>query len=175
MSIRVRTSRRELLHSRAMKTCLLFVMVCVPFLLFFLFSMEDSEGTWRTLYGVAAAAPGFGTAVAVVSMAVVWWRRRQAVLIIDGQVRIPGSGVEFPLSELRTVQLWSGPGPTSSVALLPAHVTERAQRDGVRPIAPYVVSFPKGSTPRPFELVELLLELHPDLGVERLGVLSGRR
>lgn len=173
--MKVRMGKRTLLKSTAMRTCVIFVIICAPLLLFFLSSMEDSDGTLFILYGIAAAAPGFGIIAAVLSVAVVWWRRRQAVLIVDEQVHIPSTGIEFPLSDLHTVQLWSDRTARSWVALLPSHVMQRADTDGVRAVAPYVVGFPRGSTPRPFECVELLLQRHPELIVERLGILPEGR
>ncbi|ALC06476.1 hypothetical protein CDES_10500 [Corynebacterium deserti GIMN1.010] len=168
-AVKVRTGVAALMRSKAMWTCVLFVLVCLPFLLFFLVEWNDSEGTMRTLYGIAAALPGLGLVAAVASMCVVWWRRRQAVLVIDDHVKIPRTGVSFALSDLDTVQLWSDAGARSHVALLPRHVGERVNTSGVASIEPYMVTFPSGADPQPFELAEMLVERKPDIAVERLG------
>lgn len=170
-AVKVRTGTRALLRSRAMMLCVLFVLICTPFLLYFLTEWRAAEGPMRTLYAVAAAAPGCAVAAALLSMALLWWRRRQAVLIIDEQVRVPRSGVAFPVSELGTVQLWSDRSPRAYAALLPRHVRQRAQHEGVASIRPYVVEFPQGSDPQPFELAEIIAQRHPGVRIEKLGVL----
>ncbi len=154
-----------------MMTCVLFVLFCAPFLLYFLMELQDSEGTMQTLFAIAAAAPGCGIAAAVVSMLVVWSRRRQAVLVVDETVTIPRTGVSFPTSELTTVQLWSDRTPRSYVAMLPGHINERAETTGVQSIQPYVVAFPSGADPQPFELAELLVQRKSDITVDRLGAI----
>ena len=81
------------------------------------------------------------------------------------------SGVAFPVSELGTVQLWSDRSPRAYAALLPRHVRQRAQHEGVASIRPYVVAFPEGSDPQPFELAEIITQRHPGVRIEKLGVL----
>lgn len=152
-----------------MMTCILFVLICVPFLLLFLLAMQDAEDTMRTLYTLAATLPGCGIVAAVLAMCVVWGRRRKAVLIIGDQVQIPRSGVSFSFAELDTVQLWSDQKSRSHVALLPSHIEERVETTGVLSIRPYAVTFPRGATPQPFELAEILLSQKPELKLDRLG------
>lgn len=171
-AVKVRTGTRALLTSRAMMTCVLFVLMCLPFLLYFLNGWNEGTGTMRTLFGIAAVAPACGLVAALGSMLVVWWRRRKAVLVVGDQVHILRTGVSFPIAELATVQLWSDRTPRSYVALLPAHVTERAETTGVRSIQPYVVALPRGVEPPPYELADLLMERNSGITVTRLGALS---
>lgn len=168
-AVKVRTGVPALMRSKAMFTCILFVLMCAPFLLFFLIALQSAEGTLRTLYLVAATLPGCGIVVAIASMCVVWGRRRQAVLIVDEQVRIPRSGVSFAFEDLDTVQLWSDQKSGSHVALLPRHIEERVDVSGVSSIRPYVVTFPHGAAPQPYELAEILLSKNPELNLDRLG------
>ncbi len=152
-------------------TCVLFVLICAPFLFYFIVEWNDAEGTWRTLFAIAGAAPACGIVAALGSMFVVWSRRRKAVLVVGESVMIPRTGISFPTADLATVQLWSDRSPRSYVAMLPAHVRERADTTGVHSIQPYVVAFPEGSDPQPFEFAELLLQRKGDIIVDRLGAL----
>lgn len=170
-AVKVRTGTKELVTSKAMMTCVLFVLICVPFLLYFLTGWNDATGTMRTLFGIATAAPACCLMAALGSMLVVWLRRRKAVLVVGETVTIPRTGISFPVADLATVQLWSDRSPRSYVALLPAHVRERADTTGVRSIQPYVVEFPKGAQPQPFEFADILLERKSDITVDRLGAL----
>lgn len=171
-AVKVRTGTRALLTSRAMMICVLFVLMCLPFLLYFLNGWSEGTGTMRTLFAIATIAPACGLIAALGSMLVVWLRRRKAVLVVGDQVHIPRTGVSFPIAELAAVQLWSDRTPRSYVALLPAHVTERAETTGVRSIQPYVVRFPEGAEPPPYELADLLMERNSGITVTRLGALS---
>lgn len=168
-AVKVRTGVPALMRSKAMFTCILFVLMCAPFLLFFLIALQSAEGTMHTLYLVAATLPGCGIVAAIGSMCVVWGRRRQAVLIVDDQVRIPGSGISFAIEELDTVQLWSDLKSGSYMALLPHHIKERVNVTGVHSVQPYIVNFPSGAQPQPFELAEILLSEKPELNLDRLG------
>lgn len=170
-AVKVRTGTKALVTSKAMMTCVLFVLICVSFLLYFFIAWTDATGTMRTLVGIAAAAPACGLIAALGSMLVVWLRRRKAVLVVGETVIIPRTGISFPVADLATVQLWSDRSPRSYVALLPAHVRERANTTGVRSIQPYVVEFPKGAQPQPFEFADILLERKGDITVDRLGAL----
>ncbi|MFP7364320.1 hypothetical protein SFC07_00835 [Corynebacterium callunae] len=170
-AVKVRTGIPALVTSKAMMICVVFVLICLPFLIYFMVAWNDATGTWRTLYAIAAAAPGCGVLAALLSMCAVWLRRRKAVLVVDDFINIVHTGVHFPVSELARVQLWSDIRG-SYAAFLPAHIGERVERDGVASIKPYVVAFPEGADPQPFEVVEFLLEDHPALEVDRLGRLT---
>lgn len=170
-AVKVRTGTRALVTSKAMMTCVLFVLICAPFLVYFLTEWMDARGHMRTLFAVAATAPACGVIATLGSMLVVWLRRRKAVLVIGDTVMIPGTGVSFPTTDLATVQVWSDRSPRSYVAMLPAHVQERANTTGVQSIQPYVVAFPQGADPQPFELAEMLLQRKSDITVDRLGAL----
>lgn len=170
-AVKVRTGTRALVASKAMMTCVLFVLICAPFLGYFLVECFAQQGTMRTLLAIAAAAPGCGIIAALGSMLVVWSRRRKAVLVVGDTVSIPHSGVSFPTADLTTVQVWSDRSPRSYVAMLPGHVQERANTTGVASIAPYVVAFPQGSDPQPFEFAEMILQRKSDITVDRLGAL----
>lgn len=168
-AVKVRTGIPALMTSKAMMICVLFVLVCLPFLFYFIVAWDEATGTWRTLYAIAAAAPACGVLAAVLSMITVWVRRRKAVLVVDDSINIVHSGVHFPVSDLTRVQLWSDHARHSFMAFLPSHISERVESDGVSSIKPYVVTFPEGAAPQPFELVEHLLETHHTLEVDRLG------
>lgn len=170
-AVKVRTGTRALVTSKAMMTCVLFVFICAPFLLYFLVAWAEADGTMRTLFVIAAAAPACGIAAALGSMVVVWSRRRKAVLVVGETVLIPRTGISFPTADLATVQLWSDRSPRSYVAMLPGHVRERADTTGVQSIQPYVVAFPEGADPQPFEFAEILLQRKGDITVDRLGAL----
>ncbi|WP_081099584.1 hypothetical protein [Corynebacterium glutamicum] len=168
-AVKVRTGVPALVRSKEMVTCILFVLMCTPFLLFFLNALQDAEGTMHTLYSLAVMLPGCGIVAAIASMCVVWGRRRKAVLIVDEHVRIPRSGVSFAFEDLNTVQLWSDQKSGSFAALLPNHIEERANVTGVHSVQPYIVNFPRGAAPQPFELAEILLTKNPELNLDRLG------
>lgn len=168
-AFKVRTGIPALMRSRAMWTCAFFVLFCVPFLAFFLVEWNQADGTLKNLYGLAASLPACGLVVAVASMCVVWGRRRKAVLVVDQQINIPKSGVSFALQELETVQIWSDQHAHSHVALLPGHIEERITTADVAALAPYIVTFPPGSDPQPYELAEILLSRKPDIKLDRLG------
>ncbi|WP_293952680.1 hypothetical protein [uncultured Corynebacterium sp.] len=170
-AVKVRTGTRALVTSKAMMTCVLFVLICAPFLFYFTIEWMEAQGPMRTLFAIAAAAPACGMAAALGSMLVVWSRRRKAVLVVGDTVMIPRTGISFPTADLTTVQVWSDRSPRSYVALLPGHVRERANTTGVQSIQPYVVAFPRGADPQPFEFAEMLLQRKSDITVDRLGAL----
>lgn len=169
-TITVRRSLTTLAQSRAVVSCVVFVVVLSPILIGLLRerAILDSDA-WVTAYTVAALAPATGILLAVVSLIVVLFRRSRPVLRISEQVVIPHSGVAFPVEQLATVQLWSS--GDSYVTLLPDHVPERVGSDPKTrvAVAAYTVRLPQGVTPRPFELAELIRTHQPDVQVDKLG------
>lgn len=171
-TIMVRRRAAALARSRAVVSCVVFVVVLTPILVGLLVERADQNiAPWSWAYAVAAGAPALGIVIAVLSLVVVLWRRSRPVLRIDDHVRIRHSGVSFPVAELATVQLWSQ--GDSFVTLLPAHVTDRVESgpDARRTLAPYTVRLPRGMSPRPFELGEALQRRRTAIEVDRLGSL----
>lgn len=169
-TITVRRSVTALARSRAVVICAVFVAVLTPILIGLLLERETQvNDAWVTAYSVAALAPGLGIALAVVSLIVVLFRRSRPVLRIGEEVFIPRSGVVFPIAQLATVQLWSS--GDSFITLLPDHVPERVGSDpkSRAPVAAYTVRLPRGVTPQPFELAELIRAQQPDVQVDKLG------
>lgn len=168
-SITVRRRTAALARSRAVASCLIFVVLLSPILYGLLAerSRQRTE-TWQNAYAVAALAPALGIIAAVISLMVVLYRRSRPILQIDDQVRIRHSGISFPLEELSTVQLWSKGG--TYVTLLPAHVQDRVQHSR-KAVAPYSVRLPDDVTPRPFELAELIKDRRNEVHIDKLGVL----
>lgn len=168
-TITVRRRATALATSRAVIICVLFVVVLSPILIGLLLERAAQRSdAWVTAYSIAAAAPALGILAAIISLIVVLVRRSRPVLRIGEQVSIPHSGVVFPLTQLHTVQLWSR--QKTHIALLPDHVPERVTTDP-QAVAAYSVALPRDATPRPFELVELIKNVRPEVRVDKLGTL----
>ncbi|QGU07951.1 hypothetical protein COCCU_10160 [Corynebacterium occultum] len=167
--ITVRRRAAALARSRAVAVCIIFVVLLLPILYGLLTERSrQSSGTWQNAYAIAALAPALGITAAVLSLAVVLYRRSRPILEIGEVVKIPHSGVSFPLEELDTVQLWSR-GATY-ITLLPDHVPERVPHF-LKQVASYSVRLPDDVTPRPFELTELIKARRGEVQIDKLGVL----
>ncbi|MGP6172677.1 hypothetical protein [Corynebacterium sp. A21] len=168
-SITVRRRAGALARSRAVPSCIIFVVLLSP-ILYGLLSERSRQSTefWQNAYALAALAPALGIIAAVISLVVVLYRRSRPILQIDEQVRIRHSGVSFPMDELGTVQLWSKGG--TYVTLLPVYVQERVQQSR-KAVAPYSVRLPDDVTPRPFELAELIKAHRNEVHIDKLGAL----
>lgn len=171
-TINLRSAATYLARSQAVIVCAVFIIVLAPILVGLAVSAsQQNEPTWETLYQVAIFAPAAGMIVALIMLIVVLWRRSRPTLRIDTHVYIPRSGVRFLLTELNHLQLYSRPEQGTFLALLPEHVTAGVTDDPLA-VADYIVSFPKGATPRPFELVDLIQARVPHVGVDKLGTLQ---
>lgn len=170
-TIRLRSSARHLATSRAVVVFFVFVLVMAPIFAGLATSAaRQEEDTMSALFYVGAVAPAAGMLIALVMLVVVLWRRSRPVLLIDDRVRLPRTGVSFPLSRLSHLQLYSRPGRGTFLVLLPGHVAERVTGDPTA-VEPYTVHFPAGADPQPFELVDLIRERAPEVGVDKLGTL----
>lgn len=170
-TINLRSAAAYLARSKAVIVCAVFILVLAPILVGLVVSARaQNEPTLETLYRVATFAPAGGMIVALIMLIVVLWRRSRPALRIDTHVYIPRSGVRFLLTELNHLQLYSRPEQGTFLALLPAHVTAGVTEDPLA-VADYIVRFPKGANPRPFELVDLIQARAPHVGVDKLGTL----
>lgn len=96
-TITVRRRAAALARSRAVVSCVVFVVVLTPILVGLLVERADQDiASWSWAYALAAVAPALGIVIAVLSLGVVLWRRSRPVLQIDDRVRIRHSGVSFP-------------------------------------------------------------------------------
>lgn len=167
--ITVRRRAAALARSRAVGVCIVFVVLLVPILYGLLAERaRQGPGTWQNAYTLAALAPALGIIAALLSLVVVLHRRSRPILEIGDMVKIPHSGVSFPLRELDTVQLWSQGG--TYITLLPEHVPERVPQSR-KEVASYSVRLPVDVSPRPFELTELIKNRRAEVQIDKLGVL----
>lgn len=165
MTVTVRTSTAALLKSKATKICAVFVVFMAVLLAVLLIGRPDEDGVLRNLFSVAALAPAVGILAAIVSLLALSYKRRRPVLVIDSHVRVPHSGVYFPLSDLAILRI-SRRGNHSLATLVPRHLVEAGEA-GSNDLGAYTIEFPQGPEPRPFELVDLLKAQVPGLVVEK--------
>lgn len=178
MTIKVRSSLRSIISSRAAKTCMVFLIVLAPITVVLLNAYRMGNGTLHALYAVALLVPLVGMLVALLSLIVVAVRARRVVVRIDDEVAIKATGVRFPVTDLAAVQVWTRDedGRTRSmVAFLPAHISFRCDaaslRHGELPeqVRDYVALFPYGARPSAYEVVDLLRQRYPHVDVDKLG------
>lgn len=169
-TIALRPSATSLITSKLFIVFAVFVLVMAPiFLGLYSAARSHSDDRLAWLYLLASAAPAAGMLIAFLMLiSRIWKRTRPALLIDDQRVTLPRTGVSFPLEQLAHLQLYSRPTEGTFLVVLPHHVSERVQRHP-EAVAPYTVRFPDGSTPQPFELVELLRARVPGLSVDKLG------
>lgn len=161
MTVTVRTAASSLAHSRATKTAIVFVAFMLFMSVVLLAGRPAEAGVLRTLFGVAALLPALGIVASIVSLAVVYRKRRQPVLIIDTHVRIPHSGVRFPLADLAELHIFRN-GARSYAELIPQHLVGTTEDR-----SPYTIEFPAFPEPQPFELAEILTARVPGLLVSK--------
>lgn len=166
-TIRLRPSVR-----RPLVVGVVFVVVMAPILIGLLVSSATVEQPmWSMLYLIAATAPAAGMLIALLMLAVVLWRRTRPLLLIDDHVTLRPTGIRFPLQDLAHLQLYTLPERGTFLVLLPAHVTERFPQQP-RAVAPYTVKFPDGGRLQPMELVDLIVQRVPRVGVDKQGTVT---
>ncbi|RNE49606.1 hypothetical protein [Corynebacterium alimapuense] len=172
--ITLRCSPLHLATSRAVITCVVFVLALVPILLGLLWSAgNQQQQVVGNLFYLAALAPAMGILISILMLVIVLWRRSRPVLIVGEQIQLISTGVSFPLSQLAHLQLYSKLGQGTFLVLLPEHIPERIGKDSAAFLAaaPYTVRFPEGPKPKPFEMVELIGQRAPAISVDKLGTL----
>lgn len=165
--IELRTTWATVWQRKTSVLAIIFTLAMLALAVLFVSSALQATGTFATLYGIASLLPLLGVVVAWWA----WWqwasRVREPAVLIDALVRIPRTGVRFALPELGCVQLFNRSG-TSYAALLPRHEKGRVPAD-IHSVDPYIVRFPAGARPQPFELGQELARRVPGLNVDKLG------
>lgn len=122
----------------------------------------------RTLYTVAAFAPGLGIVAAVMSWIVMAIQRRKPVAIIGRLVDIRHSRARFATEHLTRIVLVNT-RPQRSAILLPDHIVQGLDAGTIQPhqLEMYTFCFPQHPSPQPFELVDELRARYPHIQVQR--------
>lgn len=162
-----------LLRSPAARTLGLLILILGPLTWFLYQSLEGTDnGTLRLLYGLGVAAPACGIVVAVFSFLGFLVRKRRVVLNVGEQVSLPRTGIDFALSDLGTLQLFTKDG-ASYLVLLPSHVLERltaaTARSGEHKLDGYIVEFPERPNFQTYEVADKIRHANPAVQIEKIG------
>lgn len=162
-----------LLRSPAARTLGLLIVVLAPLTWFLYRSLQATQNeTLRLLYGLGVAAPACGIVVAIFSFLGYLVRKRRTVLKVGEQVSLPRTGVDYPLQELDSLQLFTKDG-VSYLALFPAHVRERltaaTARSEDHKLDGYIVEFPARPNLQTFEVADRIQQVLPSVRIEKIG------
>lgn len=165
--IELRTTWATVWRRKTSILAIIFTLAMLALCAIFTSSATATSGRISTLYWAATALPLLGIIMAWSA----WWswasRVRKPALFVDALIRIPRTGVRYALPELGCAQIFNQ-GGTSYIALLPKHEKGRVPAD-LHSVDPYIVEFPVGARPQPFELGQELARRVPGLDVDKLG------